>query len=118
MNYEFEITNYEVVACSSFFLYFYGTYLQAMAKVIIDPNYLTQLAALDAEIRVLNVEKIKLLFKVLDISLTTVDFEKLMGWELVLVTVPDKQMAVQLNKLAPIYPTLSLPLTRHSRYLR
>lgn len=77
-----------------------------MAKVIIDPLYLKQLAALDTEIRLLNVEKIKLLFTALDISLTDVDFERLMGWELVLVTVPDKQMAVQLNKLAAYIPNL------------
>ena len=77
-----------------------------MAKVIIDPNHLTQLAALDAEIRALNVEKIKTLFTALSINLTDVDFERLMAWELVLVTVPDKQMAVQLNKLAAYIPNL------------
>ena len=77
-----------------------------MSTVIIDPEYLKQLAKLDASIRVLNVEKIKLLFKALDISLTDADFERLMGWELVHVTVPDKQMAVQLNKLAAYIPNL------------
>lgn len=77
-----------------------------MAKVIIDPNHLTQLAALDADIRALNVEKIKTLFTALSINLTDADFERLMGWELVLVTVPDKQMAVQLNKLAAYIPNL------------
>ncbi|RKS03579.1 hypothetical protein [Flavobacterium sp. 102] len=77
-----------------------------MSTVIIDPEYLKQLAALDADIRALNAEKIKLLFTALDISLTAVDFEKLMGWELLLVTVPDKQMAVQLNKHAAYIPNL------------
>ncbi|MBA4135498.1 MAG: hypothetical protein C0525_12300 [Flavobacterium sp.] len=77
-----------------------------MSKVIIDPEYLKQLAALDADIRALNAEKIKLLFTALDISLTDADFERLMEWELVLVTVPDKQMAVQLNKHAAYIPNL------------
>ncbi|GAA4023434.1 hypothetical protein GCM10022386_03000 [Flavobacterium cheonhonense] len=77
-----------------------------MAKAIIDPNCLIQLAALDAEIRALNVEKIRLLFTALEIKLTAVDFERLMVWELILVTVPDKQMAVQLNKLAAYIPNL------------
>ncbi|WP_291132419.1 hypothetical protein [Flavobacterium sp. UBA7682] len=77
-----------------------------MSTVIIDPEYLKQLAALDADIRALNVEKIKLLFTMLDISLTDADFERLMAWELVIVTVPDKQMAVQLNKLAAYIPNL------------
>ncbi|WP_291130600.1 hypothetical protein [Flavobacterium sp. UBA7682] len=77
-----------------------------MSKVIIDPEYLKQLAALDADIRALNAEKIKLLFTALDISLTAVDFEKLMAWEIILVTVPDRQMAVQLNKLAAYLPNL------------
>ena len=77
-----------------------------MSKVIIDSEYLNQFAALDAGTRTLNVAKIKLLFKALDISLTDADFERLMGWELVLVTVPDKQMAVQLNTLAAYIPNL------------
>lgn len=77
-----------------------------MSRVIIDAEHLRQLAALDADIRVLNVEKIRLLFTALEIKLTAVDFERLMAWELILVTVPDKQMAVQLNKLAAYIPNL------------
>jgi hypothetical protein len=77
-----------------------------MSKVVIDAEYLRQLAALDANIRALNVEKIRVLFTALGIKLTAVDFERLMAWELVLVSVPDKPMAVQLNKLAAYIPNL------------
>lgn len=77
-----------------------------MAKVIINPNYIARLAELDASIKVLNAEKIRTVFAALELKLNEVDFGRLMAWELVLVTVPDKQMAVQLNKFTAYVPNL------------
>lgn len=77
-----------------------------MSKVIIASEYLDQLVGLDAGIRSLNEEKIRLLFELLAIPISPNDFELLIKWELILVTVPDKQMAVQLNKLSAYVPNL------------
>jgi len=77
-----------------------------MAKIIIDPKYTAVLAALDSAIAELNREKTKLLFAALGIKISAEDFERLMGWTLIEVSVPDRSMAVQLNKLSAYIPNL------------
>lgn len=77
-----------------------------MAKAIIPRYYLDELATLDEAIQELNDQKIKLLFEMLQIKLKASDLEKIMDWELILLTVKDKQMAVQLNKLSAYIPNL------------
>jgi hypothetical protein len=77
-----------------------------MSKAKIPTKYLSQIAELDESIAILNTRKIKLIFKALDIKCSNKDFTRIMEWELVLVTVPDRQMAVQLNKLSAYIPNL------------
>lgn len=77
-----------------------------MSKAIIPHYYLDELAALDEAIQALNDQKIKLLFEMLQIKLKASDLEKIMDWELILLTVKDKQMAVQFNKLSAYIPNL------------
>ncbi|MBA4153121.1 hypothetical protein [Flavobacterium sp.] len=77
-----------------------------MAKIVVNSNYLEQLSALDEAIGGLNEQKIKLLFDMLAIVPHVADLEKMLGWELILVTVQDKQMAVQLNKFSAYIPNL------------
>lgn len=88
-----------------------------MSKATIDPDYLNQLAVLDSSVRELNTQKIKVIFDAIGIAVINSDFEKLMGWELILVTVPDKQMAMQLNKLCSYIPNLKFVVTGRSQFL-
>lgn len=78
----------------------------------IDPNHLAQLAALDSSIRELNIQKIKLIFDAIHLPISDVDFEKLMDWKLIILTVPDKQMSVRLNKLSSYIPNLKFVVDR------
>jgi hypothetical protein len=77
-----------------------------MAKIFIKPRYLAQLAALDTAIQELNERKITVLFELLGIMPERADFIKILDWELILVTVVDQKMAVQLNRLSAYIPTL------------
>ena len=77
-----------------------------MGKIIVPPSYLDALAALDVVIADLNEQKIRLFFELLGIELTDADWEKMKVWELIMITVLDKQMAVQLNKLSAYMPRL------------
>lgn len=77
-----------------------------MSKLTIAPEYLARLAHLDDAIRDANNQKIKLIFKAAGISCTEADLARVMEWELITVAVPDKQMAVQLNKLSAYIPNL------------
>ena len=87
-----------------------------MTKIIIKQNYLDELAAFDVAIQELNEQKIKLLFKLLKIKPKPDDLVKILDWELILVTVKDKQMAVQLNKLSAYIPNLKF-VVREDEYL-
>lgn len=49
-----------------------------MSTVLIDPDYVTQLAALDSSMRELNSQKIKLIFEAIGITIKNVDFKKLL----------------------------------------
>lgn len=77
-----------------------------MARIDIDPVYLERLSALDAEIKVLNDTKVRVLFKAIGLTLTERDLGMMLDWDLILVTVQDKTMAVQLNKLSAYVPHL------------
>ena len=77
-----------------------------MARIKIETHYLERLAVLDAEIKVLNDAKVKVLFEAIGLPLSERDLGLMLDWELILVTVPDKTMAVQLNKLSAYVPNL------------
>lgn len=78
----------------------------AMSKVILAPQYLASLAELDQSIYALNKQKTAILFEALKIRVTPQDLAAMLEWELILVAVPDKQMAVQLNKYSAYVPHL------------
>lgn len=77
-----------------------------MSKIVINSRYLLQMSEIDVAIEKLNNAKLKLLFQAIGFKLSADDFEKLLVWDLILVCVPDKQMAVQLNKLSAYMPNL------------
>ncbi|GGD17116.1 hypothetical protein [Flavobacterium orientale] len=77
-----------------------------MAKIIVPKKYLDEIVALDVAIQELNEQKIKLLFDLLSIKPSASDLEKILDWGIILVTVLDQQMVVQLNKLSAYMPTL------------
>jgi hypothetical protein len=77
-----------------------------MSKVVPEPTYLKQLAQLDAQILELNSQKIELIFELLGICPKDHVLKLMLEWDLILVTVKDKQMAVQLNKLSAYVPNL------------
>lgn len=77
-----------------------------MSKIILKTEYLLQLEDLDKEIRSINERKIRLLFEALGVPITEGDFTAMLDWELIALTVPDKQMSVQLNKLSAYIPNL------------
>lgn len=76
-----------------------------MAKVLLDPHHLKQLEELDGLIRHANERKLAILLEALGQGRQTPDgLEKMLAWELVTISVPDKQMAIQLNKLTAYMP--------------
>ena len=77
-----------------------------MSEVTIDTRFLLRLQALDADLDAINEAKIDTIFQALGIKLSSLDREKMLGWECIVVSVPDRQMAVQLNKLAGYVPKL------------
>lgn len=77
-----------------------------MAKIIIASKFLNQLSELDHKIAMLNTAKIQLIFELLALDVTSEDFDKMKHWDLILISVMDKQMAVQLNKLSAYIPNL------------
>jgi hypothetical protein len=77
-----------------------------MAKIIIDCEHLKRLAELDEVIRAINNIKIEVLFNVIGIEIPQRDFKLMLEWNLIVVAVPDKQLAVQLNKLSAYIPNL------------
>jgi hypothetical protein len=77
-----------------------------MSKVIIKSVYRKELAELDARIEALNASKLRVIFSALGINVSDDKFDDLSGWRLIKVSVPDKQMAVQLNKLSCYLPQL------------
>jgi hypothetical protein len=77
-----------------------------MSKVIIDRRYLVELSETDVRIRELNTKKIRLLLEALGACVGEKEFMLMTEWDLILVAVPDRQMAVQLNKLCAYVPNL------------
>ncbi|MGF1555598.1 hypothetical protein [Paucihalobacter sp.] len=85
-----------------------------MTKVKIQSTYRKQLAALDASIETLNREKLKVLFAALGIAVSKDEFDELLGWRLIKVSVPERQMAIQLNKLSSYLPQLKFVIDPES----
>jgi hypothetical protein len=77
-----------------------------MSKVVPEPTYLKQLAELDAQLLELNSRKIQVILESLGACPTEDALQLMLEWDLIVVTVKDKQMAVQLNKLAGYVPNL------------
>ncbi|TBX66651.1 hypothetical protein EZL74_10740 [Flavobacterium silvisoli] len=77
-----------------------------MATIEIQKDYMISLEALNAEIKVLNDAKVKIIFEALGLRIDTADFELLKTWNLIELSVPDRTMAVQLNKLSAYVPNL------------
>lgn len=77
-----------------------------MSKIIIHDRYYAQLRELDSAIAMLNAKKTRLLFEALGIAPNEKDLALMQEWDLILVAVPDKQMAIQLNKLSAYIPNL------------
>lgn len=77
-----------------------------MAKVILEEKHLSNLATLEASVSNLNNQRIKTIFKALHITVDAKEFEIMLGWKSILIVVPDRQMAVQLNKLSAYIPNL------------
>ncbi|NUY81739.1 hypothetical protein HUK80_12595 [Flavobacterium sp. MAH-1] len=77
-----------------------------MPKIELPEALSQQLAPLDEAIARLNAQKIKHILDALGIYPKPEDLERLLEWDLITVTVPDKQMAVQLNKLCTYVPNL------------
>ncbi len=85
-----------------------------MSKVKIKSTYRKQLAELDASIETLNTAKLKVLFAALGIAVSKDEFGELLGWRLIKVSVPDRQMAIQLNKLSSYLPQLKFVIDPES----
>ncbi|HEX9980873.1 MAG TPA: hypothetical protein VGB50_09955 [Flavobacterium sp.] len=77
-----------------------------MSTVILKEEFHLQLGELNTAITALNTRKIKLILKTLGIMPEAKDLELMLDWELIVVTVLDKQMAVQLNKISSYIPNL------------
>ena len=77
-----------------------------MSKFVLPDAFYTALQELDGIVVEANNRKIRLLLDALGVPLHDVDFAKIMAWELVLITVADRPMAVQFNKLVAYVPNL------------
>lgn len=77
-----------------------------MSTITIAKRHTLQLDEINSEIAALNNEKIKVVFEAAGIRLKPTDLEKVLAWTLILVTVKDRQLAVQLNKLSAYVPNL------------
>jgi hypothetical protein len=72
----------------------------------IKAKYTFRLAELDEALRPINNEKIKILFELLDINPTKVELEKILGWDLIEVTVPNLLIKKQLSALVYYVPNI------------
>ena len=77
-----------------------------MAKIVLPDAIYTALQELDGIVVEANNRKIRLLLDALGIPLNDVDFAKILEWELAHITVADRPMAVQFNKLVAYVPYL------------
>lgn len=77
-----------------------------MSKVVFDEAFYKALEELDGLVAAANNRKIRLLMEALGVPLDDADLAKILEWDLVLVTVADRPMAVQLNKLVAYVPNL------------
>ncbi|MBY0486384.1 MAG: hypothetical protein K2P85_04240 [Flavobacteriaceae bacterium] len=77
-----------------------------MSKVVLPDAFYTALQELDGIVADANNRKIRLLFDVLALPMSAADFAKILEWDLILITVADRQMAVQFNTLVAYVPNL------------
>lgn len=77
-----------------------------MSKVVFDAALYEALRELDSIVADANNRKIRLLLDALGVPLRAADFAAILEWDLVLITVADRPMAVQFNKLVAYVPNL------------
>lgn len=77
-----------------------------MAKITFPDEILKEIAALDSIVSEANEQKRKVLFKALGIKSSAKDLEAMKEWKLTAITVPDNQIAVQLNKMVAYVPNI------------
>lgn len=77
-----------------------------MSNIVIAPHYFSALSKLDADIAALNQQKIRVIFDLIGLRLAEQDLIAVLGWDLILVAVPDRSMVLQLNRLCAFVPNL------------
>ena len=77
-----------------------------MAKVELSASLYAKMQELDGVVAAANNQKIVLLLDALGIQLSAAELALLLEWELILIVVADRQMAVQFNKLVAYVPNL------------
>lgn len=77
-----------------------------MSKVLLPDAFYGALQELDGLVVEANNRKIRLLLDALGVPLSEAAFAAILEWDLILVTVADRPMAVQLNKLVAYVPNL------------
>ncbi|RZJ32949.1 MAG: hypothetical protein EOO51_15280 [Flavobacterium sp.] len=85
-----------------------------MSTISLTEKSLARLIELDNQIAALNTEKIKLLLASLGLTASESDFEKMLDWDLIIITVPDKQMGTQLNRLCAYVPNLKFVVDKEA----
>lgn len=75
-----------------------------MSHVLFDEDVTNRLAALDVAIAKLNQEKVTVLFEALAIRVSAAELAIMQEWDLILVAVPDRAMAIQLNRYVRYVP--------------
>jgi hypothetical protein len=77
-----------------------------MSTVLLPDAFYGALQELDGLVVEANNRKIRLLLDAIGVPLTDTDFAAILKWDLILVVVADRPMAVQLNKLVAYVPNL------------
>jgi hypothetical protein len=75
-----------------------------MSHVLFDEGVTNRLVALDIAIAKLNQEKVTVLFEALAIRVSAAELAIMQEWDLILVAVPDRAMAIQLNRYVRYVP--------------
>lgn len=77
-----------------------------MSKIIFENTVLKRLSEIDTKVLQLNRNKIRLLFEALHIRPNPAGWEEMLDWDLIIVSVPDRGMARQLNNLVAFVPNV------------
>jgi len=89
-----------------------------MSHVLLEEGIESRLASLDSAIAKLNKEKVSVLFEALGIYIPATDLAIMQEWDLILVSVPDRAMAVQLNRYVRYVPHLKFIVEAEAELFR